>query len=635
MSDYQYSFGEFRVRDYDPTHQYKERDKRHYKGSSSFLIGYIGTVSEQDIVTRRFNVHIPDYGNERVKAGLVAPLDQVSTQGVGTRGFAPETGTPVVLQFNNESNQLLIVGGLHLSGIDFGEIITDTNELPAPDAPINTVWNAPINQTMMELGVEKSSIVVTPYLGRGDNPIYDVPVADQIPGDFVLETKTGIRFKSFTNVDSSVGPIIINKAQGQEMSIPDKAQDSVQKIYEDTKRDIKRYLETEFIYEGRKIIRSRVISTLRPIKESSFVTGVNDFIQSINNFIKRISNLINSSIRLLQAANEFIEWIASEQFLLDALGELIGMFDFSVSSDIGGLVGINVNFSLTSISVNVSIRTGVGIFDTIASSVINRLLNLVLSRFNILKLTGLDALFGSIFGDGAKISPKDTFTVNALTKTLRVKSSIESLISAIKDVFNFDDPYLMPDISLRGYAIDLSKPEGMLTKFILESGYLAGTDLPLLLKDLFKKGDILTFLKLCSHLLQSNADKIQFYFLYGYLSKNRAETDLFFNNIFSNRVKSKLFSRYDWQVLTKLQLVSILEEEYSISTPYDFDLISNPYSLLNYFEGNANVYDGIEYLLAGQVSEYINQVMINQCKVDYRTNLLRYVKLKELIQFSI
>lgn len=628
MSDYQYSFGEFRVRDFDPTHQYRERDKRHYKGSSSFLIGYIGTVSEQDIVTRRFNVHIPEYGNERVKAGLVAPLDQVSTQGVGTRGFAPETGTPVVLQFNKESNQLLIVGGLHLSGTDFGDIITDTNQLPAPDSPINSVWNAPINQTMMELGVEKSSIVVTPYLGRAENIVYDVPVADQIPGDFTIETKTGIRFKSFTNVDASVGPIILNKAQGAEMSVPDKAQDSLQKTYEDTKRDIKSYLDTEFIYESKKIIRSRVIRELRSIKESSSNTG-------LNNFIQKISNLINSSINLLQAANEFIEWRDNEQFLLDSLGELIGMFDFSFSSDIGGLVGINVNFSLTSINVNMSIRTGVGILDTIASSVINNLLNLVLSKFNILKLTGLEAIFETIFGEGVKISPKDTFTVNAMTKTLRVNSSVEQLIGSIKDVFNLDDPYLMPDISLRGYAINLSKPEGMLTKFILESGYLSGMELPYLLKDLFRKGDVLTFLKLCAHLLQSNADKIQFYFLYGYISKNRAETDLFFNSIFSNRVKGKLFSLYNWQILTKTQLINILEQEYSIVVPYDFDLISNPYSLLEYFEESANVYDGIEYLLAGQVSEYLNQVMINQCKVDYRTNFLRYVKLKELIQLSI
>lgn len=621
MADYQFGFDHTQKQPTVASKGYNQNTYGAYQ--NKIMIGYITSVTDQDILDSRFTVKLEGIQSE-IRATVMYPIGYTHSNGIGIKPFAPEVGTPVCIQCFEESRQAVILGTLNLPGLAYGSSIVDGREVPEPDE--FPMWRPPYTNNLMDLGID-SSVVITPVKWRTKSDYYEtrVPTGIYLPGNIEVQGTTGINYTLATSTDIRYAPNTIIKTQGVLKDYSEKALESLKRQQEEAETLEDKFIKRAFSFLDGKIypdVELEGVSTLaaKYLKQSS-----------IGSFLAELDRYVGVALKIVNIAEQFIAWANQDiSFILEDLLQTFGQFDLDL-----GLVNIDLSLSLTSIDLNLDFRIGTGIpqldsvINTVLSTTINTLLDNLLKEVKIGELLGLD--LSGLLGTNT-INTNQTYIQNTYTPALRsIKSSpsnISSLISSVKGLLKLDEEsiYQIPSLYFKdNNAKSLTSIEilGRFITIVTRQPFLY--EVPKYLDNLYRyksEQDIIACLMFATSTLKYQ-DRLRCTFLFSYYCFNNKDLINSFLEIF-----------YTPKQINKLITV------YNIGQKNSYERLSelvsgevyNPLSLdLNLFKDtleNGNTKLALEYLISGNYTEFINMLSIIHSKYDIRFNIDKYTKLK-------
>lgn len=604
-----------------------ERKEKFYGNPNDrTLIGYINSVTETDILENRYSVWVTELGIN-VRATATKKLGDTYTNGSGYKSFAPELGTCVRLEYEQETNQLVIVDSISTCGHGWGTRITEGNQIPEKDKfPLTT---NPYTSTFIDLKVS-SECSITPMDIRGKSEYYNeiVPAGVAVPGITHLRSSTGVEYSVVPTANVKYTPFNITKAQGILKTYDEKALEMAAYRSESYKLRLEESIRRHFQFANRLIVPTKVLDRA-PTLVGRLISDNN----TMMNILTEIESTLKTIQQLAVIGDQFIQWVNQDPaIIIEQLLDTFGQFDLDL-----GVVGIDLNLSLTTIDVNVDFRIGTGIsqldslINTVLNTTINTLLDNLLKKFKLGEVLGLD--LSELLG-GNKVNAKQTYVHNLFTPILRYTntdraksvSNIQSIINNFTSLIRLEDSsYLNPSIVLTTNSLNTIEDIDLLKRFILQSSNsLLLYNLPDYLNDLYLYGAEKDLIACLTFACQDPEDLLRCVFLYGYYSKSKSDCYTLLNNFYKYNRINKLLDKYHiYDPDSYSNLAELVNN--SIYDPLDLDL-----NILKDTLTNSLAKDALEILISGNFLEFINRCIIIQAKKDLRFNFMDYTRLKYL-----
>lgn len=624
-----YKFG-FNSRQWLPSVSVEKYNEKFYGSSvDKVMYGYINGRTEENNIDQRYRVYIPELG-EFLKASIEEPIGSTNINGIGKKPTAPPDGTPVLVRRLQESNQYIITGTINLPGLSYAQNVLQNKELKNPDEL--PLWKPPINISVAtELDTE-SELTVWPLDIRGANPNYQEPVrtGDNIPGAFEVNSPKGINYKFTPTATIDYSPMKINKVQGKLKTIEEKAAEQAKRKLKKGIKDLERQIERNFVFFGGQIIAGAVNRQVGSLLYS--ITSDSDF----SNLVRQIDNTLESVVRLIELGDSLLQYFSQDHSaIIEDLLDTFGQFDLDL-----GVANFDIDFSLTSVDLNLDLRVGTGLpildsaLNQLAESLFNSLVDNLLKNFSIANVLGIgtDELLGNSTTD-----PRQTYVSNIFTPILRTTgrrnytrlnfSDIIGIVRNVDDIFQFttSETYLNPQVLIDSNTLRLNDSKTKLAKYIVNvSNDPQLFSLCNYILSFYEQPTPVNYVALAALSSIDYSDKLKLLFLYGYYTLS-ADKVLNLATCILPRTRLNVIQNYDW---------SNTETYLNLQRFYPSDIIYDPLaldnSLLKDTLTNNLTIDALDYLEVGQLSSYINQVIINKAYIDIRSIPAKFTKLKEL-----
>lgn len=633
-SDYQFGFD---PNTWKPTISSKGYNKNTYGDPSTRILrGYITGRKDSNAIDQVYQVQLPELQTE-VSARTMLPPGYTNVNGIGIKPYSMEVGTPVFVQFLQESREVIIIGTENLAGLSHGEKVLETRQTPAVDE--FPMWRQSFPMALTELGID-SQVNISPMDLRSSNPNYEYPVltGNRVPGSMEIKSTKGITYSIDPTANIRYTSNNILKVEGINKDYSDKSLEALQFVLEQSGISIENSLRRNYVFVDGKInpgALAKFVNALKTVDPTGTIQGALIFLQKLEDGVQVALNFI-------ELADSFLQWVSQDiSVILEDLFDTFGKFDLDL-----GMVSIDLDISLHSIDLNLDFRIGTGIpivdtlVNTVLNTVVNTLLDALLKNFSIGKFLGI-----APSASPPSINTGITYKENIFTPILRstgrlstgrgssvsIRDVLGKLKTSVESVLELDDsPYLNPAISLRSANINTNIPYNKLGKhLVLVSGNPNLFYLPYYLNNFYTyltEEDLIAAITLTA---TNTEDKIKLLFLYGYYSLEPTKVKDLAELIFPEYRANKLLNKHNWSTVnTYLELDEYLVSNLNVYNPLELNLTS----LANTINDNL-VRDAIEYIEAGQITHFINQAVIITSKKDLRMDLLQYVHLKELVNY--
>lgn len=628
MADYQFSFEHSHKQ---PSIAVKGYNQNTYGSSQNkVMVGYIASNTDQDILEGRHTVRLEGL-QTNIRASVMYPIGYTQSNGSGVKPFALEIGTPVCVQFFEESRQAIIIGTLNLPSLFYGSSIVDGRT--KPDRDTNPMWRPVFSNNLMDLGLD-SQITVTPMKLRGQSSYYEsiVPTGVIVPGNIEVNSSTGIKYSLMTNADIKYSPISVTKNQGILKDYSDKALEKMRLKKESLESNVEKNLKRAYTFSG------GLINPENATEKVATFLGQKLGESTLAIYLEEIDNAVGLALKVVNISKQFIEWANQDiSFILEDLLQTFGQIDLDLD-----LVKIDLNLSLTSIDLNLDFRIGTGVpaldnvINAVLSTAVNTLLDNLLKNVRLGDLLGIDIL--SLLSNQNSVNTNKTYLPNSYTPRLRMTNkfeetlnNVQDLIGDVNDLVKLDEQiiYRKPTVYLKSTnAKELSDLEILNRYIVLVTNKPELYSLGNYLNNLYlykSEKDILACLTFATE--DSPEDKLRSTFLYAYYCFGDLKDLEYYLQIFYDAKKvNKLLNQYSLGKNDFYNNLNILLNDSDIYDPFDLDLNLFKDTLIN-----ENSKLGLDYLISGNFTEFINLVSIVHSKQDIRFNLSKYTKLKRYI----
>lgn len=632
---------------------------------STKVWGYVAYAPDKEMLDNEYFVNVPEFGNSIIRAKVIRPVtDGGGGNGTFPKGITLETGCLVVLETIGGMNNYFITGVIPMSGESVQYMIdNDVTLKPFAPPPDGTNYYQRFDPNLLSMGVD-SEISLTPLDIITKNPfgVQTVP-PPRLPGSYEVKSTIGDRFRRTLGSDMEISPDRVFVADGISGSASEKASARIVRNYQRKKLRIQRSLPRRYVFRNGQIIPGAIlVNQATSLAQSAGLNniGLSSFLAEFNEIV----GYVNKVMGVVETMNKVVDWFSKSY--IDQLKDIIDLAGIS-QIDIGGVVQISTSFNVDSpIGLSADFNTGIPLMDSFLEGFSNSLLRDFIGDTSIGGILGLG--LGLLGGGGGIDDPDETYAVNLYNKPIvttgelgntdSLKSIISELGSYVSGDINqfmnqltssnktiriggegaqfFEDTHAQTirAINLNDINVQVGSKEAQLAIFITKYGVEYGGMVTQAIRDLYYSSSLLHFMMALLPLLET-PEKIQVLAGIGYITGQASVIEPVALEVFNQggggSCNAQVTTLATADYTNKDVVNKMLDEEFGIDTPPDFDAWTQGIDNVLDFFSNTNLSVAAVHLADGKLSSFFREIIKLQSGIDVATLPRAYVTFNELI----